>query len=561
MQPNEENKPAETPAASPVDNPAPTTLISPEAPEPKVDASALNEPTTPVPEAAQVIAPDPSAIPPETVASPEPEPSEPEKPTVIPAAASPVTDAPAPPEPTAPATPMMISASQMAKGKSGKKWRLFALIGLGLAVLLGGSAAAYYGVIIPNKPENVLKQAFANTLQEKQITFDGKASFESTEENSFIKAVDVTLKGQADSEKKVSQAELQVTASGVKLPLEMRYVEQNLYLKLGDLSTVKGLISGFSPEYAGSLEPVFSKLSNQWIEIDHTLLKQAKADCVLDNAYTLSKDDIEAISQSYDKQPFAVIQAKSTENVNGKAAYKYQLELDDNKGNEFVKGLKDISLFKKLRECSGGNDTFDTKALADNDKTPLTVWIDTASKRIVKLSGHTTAQDEQKDHMKGEVEVTLSYGGVTVTKPDNAKPLLSFASELQSTSGNVVPFDLLGAFTAPDKAKDTERQTDIKAMHGQIEAYYAQNGFYPTLANLNDANWRSTNLKGLDDEALKDPEGTAKVLAATPAAKIYSYQVSRAGGGTCDNKKNECAQYTLTATLSDGTTFTKQNLN
>ena len=36
------------------------------------------------------------------------------------------------------------------------------------------------------------------------------------------------------------------------------------------------------------------------------------------------------------------------------------------------------------------------------------------------------------------------------------------------------------------KARDTERETDIKALQGQIEAYYAQNGNYPTRTNVND---------------------------------------------------------------------------
>jgi len=432
MQPNEENKPVENPAvespATSADASAPT-VISPVPPEPKVDTNALNEPTAPVPEAAQVITPDPSAVPPEPITPPEPEPTEPEKPTVIPAAASPVTGAPAPPEPTAPATPMMVSASQMAKGKSGKKWRLFAFVGLGLAVLLGGSAAAYYGIIVPNRPENVLKQAFINTLQERQITFDGKASFESTEENTFIKAADITAKGQTDSDKKASQAEVQVTVSGVKLPFEMRYVDKNLYFRIGDLSTIKGLIAGFDPEYANSLDPVLGKISNQWVEIDNTLLKQAKADCVLDTSFSLTKEDIQLLSDAYDKQPFATIQKSSSDTVNGKTALKYELELDDNKGAEFAKGLKDTSLFKKLQECSNSSESFDTKELADNDKTPLTLWIDKGTKRIVKLSGHTTPQDEQKDHTKGTIEVILGYGGVNITKPDNAKPLMEVFSE------------------------------------------------------------------------------------------------------------------------------------
>ena len=52
------------------------------------------------------------------------------------------------------------------------------------------------------------------------------------------------------------------------------------------------------------------------------------------------------------------------------------------------------------------------------------------------------------------------------------------------------------------KGRDTERQTDIKAIHGQLEAYYAQNGHYPTLANVNDSTFRGANMKGLDADAL-----------------------------------------------------------
>lgn len=112
------------------------------------------------------------------------------------------------------------------------------------------------------------------------------------------------------------------------------------------------------------------------------------------------------------------------------------------------------------------------------------------------------------------------------------------------------------------KARNTERTTDIKALHGQIEAYYAQNGKYPTLGNLNDATWRGTNMKGLDAEALKDPKGSGQTLAATAGANTYSYAVFASDGTTaCDNTTTDCAVYTLTATLEGGGTFTKSNLN
>lgn len=109
------------------------------------------------------------------------------------------------------------------------------------------------------------------------------------------------------------------------------------------------------------------------------------------------------------------------------------------------------------------------------------------------------------------------------------------------------------------KARDTERKTDINALHGQLEAYQAQNGRYPTLTNMNDATFRSANLKGLDPEALKDPKGTAQTLVGTPTANSYSYEVTPAG---CDNGAGgDCIQYTLTANLEGGGTYTKASLN
>ncbi len=109
------------------------------------------------------------------------------------------------------------------------------------------------------------------------------------------------------------------------------------------------------------------------------------------------------------------------------------------------------------------------------------------------------------------------------------------------------------------KARDTERKTDINAIASHMEAYNAQNGRYPTLANVNDATFRSTELKGLDPAALQDPKGAAQALVATPAANVYAYAVTPAG---CDNGANgDCTQYTLTATLEAGGTYVKQSLN
>jgi prepilin-type N-terminal cleavage/methylation domain-containing protein len=113
------------------------------------------------------------------------------------------------------------------------------------------------------------------------------------------------------------------------------------------------------------------------------------------------------------------------------------------------------------------------------------------------------------------------------------------------------------------RARNTERETDIKAVHGQLEAYYAQNGSYPFRDDVNNATWRSTNMKGLDAEALKDPKGTAQTLTATPGTSppSYGYNPAQTDDSACTTAAGNCTKYTLTANLEGGGTFSKSSLN
>jgi len=123
------------------------------------------------------------------------------------------------------------------------------------------------------------------------------------------------------------------------------------------------------------------------------------------------------------------------------------------------------------------------------------------------------------------------------------------------------------------KNRNAERQSTIDTIQGQMEAYYAKYNKYPTLANLNDANWRSKNTKDLGGDILRDPKWSAdnkqctntdsgKAIAANqPAEHCYSYQVTSADAGACDNVKTDCAHYTLTAKLEGGDKYVKSSLN
>jgi hypothetical protein len=112
--------------------------------------------------------------------------------------------------------------------------------------------------------------------------------------------------------------------------------------------------------------------------------------------------------------------------------------------------------------------------------------------------------------------------------------------------------------------ENTERETDIKALQGQVEAYYAVNGYYPTLNDLNNKSFRESNMVGLSDEALIDPAGSRPTLTSKPTKSAYSYEVSPQG---CDNTDpaKACTSYVLTATyegtVSGAGTYAKEALN
>ncbi len=109
------------------------------------------------------------------------------------------------------------------------------------------------------------------------------------------------------------------------------------------------------------------------------------------------------------------------------------------------------------------------------------------------------------------------------------------------------------------RARNTERQTDVNAIAGQVEAYYATSGAYPTLTDINDATWRSNNNFKIDLKAFADPTNAgSQSLVASPAGGRYSYEFGPSGC-VSSGSGTFCSTYTLTATLEGGGTYVKQN--
>ena len=118
------------------------------------------------------------------------------------------------------------------------------------------------------------------------------------------------------------------------------------------------------------------------------------------------------------------------------------------------------------------------------------------------------------------------------------------------------------------KARDSKRKTDIGAVQAALESYYSSNNTYPTLADLNDSTWRTTNMKGFDPSALQDPKGNAQTLAGTASATQYGYVVSAGSISTpttcvdTAGASNPCTNFKISAILeSDSSTISKQSNN
>ena len=106
------------------------------------------------------------------------------------------------------------------------------------------------------------------------------------------------------------------------------------------------------------------------------------------------------------------------------------------------------------------------------------------------------------------------------------------------------------------KGRNTERTTDLKAIQGQLEAFYASNGRYPASTDLggtsaSNVTFIRASMKGLDSEALRDPKAAAGDFSlgnsATAVDNEYQYRPGDDAGAACDNTATDCSKYILAA--------------
>lgn len=125
-----------------------------------------------------------------------------------------------------------------------------------------------------------------------------------------------------------------------------------------------------------------------------------------------------------------------------------------------------------------------------------------------------------------------------------------------------------------ERARDTERQTDVNAQQSQLEVFYTDNGYYPSLADVQSCTWIKANLKGADVAAWQTPNNNnptcsatppnSETGSATPTISQYGYMPTDEAGDatTCVDGTNPCMHYKLYWTAENGgATTEKDSLN
>lgn len=115
------------------------------------------------------------------------------------------------------------------------------------------------------------------------------------------------------------------------------------------------------------------------------------------------------------------------------------------------------------------------------------------------------------------------------------------------------------------KGRDADRKADVNSIYSQVEVYFAEKSKYPTLVDLQTEATRNADMKGLSREAITapgvTPDADGTLVASGAAIDNYQYVVTADGGGACTAAANDCAEFTLTATLENGGTFAKTGSN
>lgn len=330
--------------------------------------------------------------------------------------------------------------SAIPRGGGKKKFVMILAVALIIIALFGGSAAAYFGVIVPNKPQNVLKKALANSVGREQLKsgqFDGEITVTGEDVPKELK--NITFSGGFSQEENIG-LNLTVNYTGGQSGAEMRiFKDQDSYIKLTGLENLTTLLTAQAvkednvsvKEFASTLT-FLKKFNNQWIVVPQEFTKNSGATSSALSGGQLSDADAQKIAVAYKNHPFATITKNyPAEKVNDVNSYHYEVGVDKEQLKAFLTEVKNDNI-KDLTITQADIDSVDKMDLSH---TTIELWVAKSTKTVNKVKVVASDKDGKST---ATVVVTLKQANkpYSVEKPTGAVPfeqILNSALESSTT--------------------------------------------------------------------------------------------------------------------------------
>jgi hypothetical protein len=344
------------------------------------------------------------------------------------------------------AMPAPAPANDPKKSRNYKKLSKYMAMTLVVLIVLGGaSAAAFFGYIRPHQPAYILRSALINTIKQNQYDFNANINSSGGAGDPAFK---LGLSGEAGKQSKNAEFNLNFDVSGITVTAQAKYVNQNLYVKVGDLSSLTSLAAGADPTLGTLAQQVSSQVSNKWIEIDSTILDEGGVNCFSNENLNISNSEISSLENLYNKNQFTNIKSTTNTTLNGQAVEEFNIAINDNKGASFLNSLNSLSQVKKLESCtktsqSDGLSYSSQNIKGDGKTTDVQVWVNKKTKLLQQLSTKINSDSET-----GTISLGLGYHPVNVTAPASSTPILTVIGQVEQDfdSGTGTNLDLGSLF-------------------------------------------------------------------------------------------------------------------
>lgn len=422
---------------------------------------------------------------------------------------------------------------------NGGKRKLFALpvlLGLILLVVGGGGAAAYFGYVVPNKPENVWAAALDRTGKgfEKLGEYaEGQKDAKSADATGSYKfqmdelVVDGTLSMKADA--KNSETKINAGAAGGRVDLTLITAASetsknpDIYVKASGLKDLGKILGQGATDY----DTIFNEINDQWYVLDHTMLDSLEAAATggtgeADTSGAYTKEELiqvntaitevvreYVLTKNTDKSVLRVAEFVGKEKLGDRQSFHYKVALNKANTKAFVAALKDKLQSTRFKTMLTDETVKNINESIDKikDSETVDVWVDAETKLLRKV------RFLDNENAKNYFDVSLNYNGgdeypfaLTVhTDEDDSVNDMTFGITLDTKKNTVVvkvngttKGDQDGSFTMNMTIKPSNETVEITKPTGAKSVSELLGGFMGGFGAGSDQGMTSSELSSFD---------------------------------------------------------------